>query len=98
MTRGGGRLANQSDGGSHEPNRQDGHGMAGVVVAAHAAAQIIFYDGPDFRGRAFATSTTVSNFATTGVNDQAASFAPDRGVRIAPPIGTRSRAPETRTA
>ena len=52
---------------------------AGMVFAAQAAAQITFYQGEDFRGRAFATSRTVENFDRVGFNDLASSVVVERG-------------------
>jgi uncharacterized protein YcfJ len=54
-------------------------GAAGLAVATHAAAQVTFYEGEGFRGRAFATSSTIDNFASTGFNDRASSVVVDRG-------------------
>ena len=48
-------------------------GLAGLAVATHGAAQITFYEGEGFRGRAFAASTAIDNFARTGFNDRASS-------------------------
>src|SRR5437764_12311938 len=54
-------------------------GMSAIVVAAHASAQITFYEGEGFRGRAFATSKQVWNFEQEGFNDRASSVIVDRG-------------------
>jgi uncharacterized protein YcfJ len=53
--------------------------MAGIVLAAQAVAQITFYEGEGFRGRAFTTSRPVDNFAGAGFNDRASSVVVDRG-------------------
>jgi uncharacterized protein YcfJ len=50
-----------------------------MVLAAHAAAQITFYEGEGFHGRAFTTSGTIENFDGTGFNDRASSVVVDRG-------------------
>jgi uncharacterized protein YcfJ len=54
-------------------------GIAAVAFAAHASAQITFYEGEGFRGRAFATDKQVWNFDRTGFNDRASSVVVDRG-------------------
>jgi uncharacterized protein YcfJ len=54
-------------------------GIAGIVLAAQASAQITFYEGEGFRGRAFATSRLVDNFAGVGFNDRASSVVVERG-------------------
>ncbi len=53
--------------------------LAGIVLAAQAAAQITFYEGEGFRGRVFATSHVVDNFARIGFNDRASSVIVERG-------------------
>lgn len=52
---------------------------AGMLVAVEAAAQITFYQGEGFRGRVFATSHPVDNFARVGFNDLASSAVVERG-------------------
>lgn len=52
---------------------------AGMVLAAQAVAQITFYQGEGFRGRAFATSRPVENFDRIGFNDLASSVVVERG-------------------
>jgi hypothetical protein len=52
---------------------------AGLILAAQAAAQVTFYEGEGFRGRAFNADGPVSNFDGTGFNDRAASVVVDRG-------------------
>lgn len=54
-------------------------GVIGLVFAAHAAAQITFYEGENFRGRTFSTSQTVPDFQPTGFNDRAQSAVVDGG-------------------
>jgi uncharacterized protein YcfJ len=50
-----------------------------LIFATHAAAQITFYEGENFRGRAFTASQQVPNFARNGFNDRASSIVIDRG-------------------
>ena len=54
-------------------------GIAALVVAAHASAQITFYEGEGFRGRAFATGRQVASFGDVGFNDRASSVIVERG-------------------
>jgi uncharacterized protein YcfJ len=54
-------------------------GIAAVTLAAHASAQITFYEGEGFRGRTFATNGEVQNFDRIGFNDRASSVVVDRG-------------------
>lgn len=54
-------------------------GIAAAVFAAHASAQITFYEGEGFRGRTFATEKPVMNFARAGFNDRASSVVVERG-------------------
>ncbi|HSC66008.1 MAG TPA: beta/gamma crystallin-related protein [Caldimonas sp.] len=54
-------------------------GIAAVAFAAHASAQITFYEGEGFRGRTFQTNGEVGNFARVGFNDRASSVVVDRG-------------------
>ena len=49
--------------------------VAGIVVATQAGAQITFYEGEGFRGRAFTADGTLWNFEPSGFNDRAASVA-----------------------
>lgn len=53
--------------------------VAGVVLAAQAAAQVTFYEGEDFHGRSFTAGQTVWDFQPTGFNDRAASAVVDSG-------------------
>jgi uncharacterized protein YcfJ len=50
-----------------------------VAAAAHASAQVTFYEGDNFHGRAFTTSRSVENFARFGFNDRASSVVVDSG-------------------
>jgi uncharacterized protein YcfJ len=54
-------------------------GIAALAFAAHASAQITFYEGEGFRGRTFAVNGEVRNFDRTGFNDRASSVVVDRG-------------------
>ena len=54
-------------------------GVAAAGLAAHASAQVTFYEGEGFRGRAFAATGEVRNFDRTGFNDRASSVVVDRG-------------------
>ena len=54
-------------------------GIAALAFAAHASAQITFYEGEGFRGRTFATQKQVWNFERFGFNDRASSVVVDRG-------------------
>jgi uncharacterized protein YcfJ len=54
-------------------------GVAAVGFAMQAAAQITFYEGEGFRGRAFTTNKQVWNFERLGFNDRASSVVVDRG-------------------
>jgi uncharacterized protein YcfJ len=50
-----------------------------LVAAAHASAQITFYEGENFRGRAFTTDKQVRTFERAGFNDRASSVVVERG-------------------
>lgn len=54
-------------------------GVAGLVFAAQAAAQITFYEGEGFRGRSLTTDKPIWNFEPTGFNDRAQSAIVSRG-------------------
>ena len=54
-------------------------GIAALVFAAHASAQITFYENEGFRGRTFATGKQIGNFERFGFNDRASSVVVDRG-------------------
>ncbi|MDP3619519.1 MAG: beta/gamma crystallin-related protein [Ramlibacter sp.] len=53
--------------------------IGALTLAGHAAAQITFYEGREFRGRAFTASNEVQNFDRTGMNDKISSIVVDRG-------------------
>jgi uncharacterized protein YcfJ len=50
-----------------------------LLVSMQAAAQITFYEGEGFRGRAFTADKQVWNFERYGFNDRASSVVVDRG-------------------
>ena len=54
-------------------------GLTALAFAGHAAAQITFYQGEGFRGRAFSIEGPVRNFERHGFNDRASSVVVDRG-------------------
>lgn len=54
-------------------------GAAAIVFAAHAAAQIMFYEREGFRGRGFASSKPIWNFERFGFNDRASSAIVEHG-------------------
>jgi uncharacterized protein YcfJ len=54
-------------------------GIAAVVLGAQAMAQVTFYEGEGFRGRAFTTDRRVGDFERFGFNDRAGSVVVDRG-------------------
>ena len=47
--------------------------IAALVAAAHAGAQITFYEHDEFQGRSFNPGAQLSSFSTAGFNDQASS-------------------------
>jgi uncharacterized protein YcfJ len=47
--------------------------LAGVAFAAHAAAQVTFYEQEDFRGQSFTTQRQIGDFSRYGFNDRASS-------------------------
>ena len=47
--------------------------VAAIGVATQAAAQVTFYDGDGFRGRAFSVDRAIPNFDPLGYNDRAKS-------------------------
>ena len=53
--------------------------IAGALLATEAAAEIMFYEGEGFRGRAFTTKSQVRNFERYGFNDRASSVIVERG-------------------
>ena len=56
-----------------------GLSAAAILVTGQAMAQITFYEGEGFRGRAFTSSRPVNNFDRVGFNDRASSVVVDRG-------------------
>src|SRR5258706_14630621 len=44
-----------------------------ATIATQAAAQVIFYESPDFGGRSFKVEGPVANFERFGFNDRASS-------------------------
>ena len=54
-------------------------GTAGLVLASQAFAQVTFYEGEGFRGRAFTTAKPVGDFSRTGFNDRASSVIVEHG-------------------
>lgn len=56
-----------------------GLGAAAVMLASQAMAQITFYEGEGFRGRAFTSSQAVRDFKRIGFNDRASSVVVERG-------------------
>jgi len=53
--------------------------VSAVAVATQAMAQVTFYEGEGFRGRAFSTARQVNNFARIGFNDRSSSVVVERG-------------------
>ena len=47
--------------------------VAGVVIAAQAAAQVTFYEHDNFRGQSFSTQRQIGDFTRYGFNDRASS-------------------------
>lgn len=54
-------------------------GIAGILVATQAAAQVTFYEDEGLRGRSFRTERQIDNFERYGFNDRAASVVVDNG-------------------
>jgi uncharacterized protein YcfJ len=54
-------------------------GVASVVLAAQAHAQLTLYEGEDFHGRSFSVNGPISNLDGTGFNDRASSAIVERG-------------------
>jgi uncharacterized protein YcfJ len=50
-----------------------------LIAATQAAAQVTFYEGESFHGRAFTTNQEVRNFERTGFNDRASSVIVTKG-------------------
>ena len=53
--------------------------LAGIGLATQAAAQVTFYEGENFRGRAFTTEREIRNLERFGFNDRASSAIVERG-------------------
>lgn len=53
--------------------------VSALIVAMQAAAQVTFYEGEGFRGRAYTATDAVINFERTGFNDRASSIVVDGG-------------------
>src|SRR5258705_6135758 len=62
-------------------NRKLTHALTVAALAActHAAANIPFYEGEGFGGRAFTADKPIGNFERFGFNDRASSVIVDRG-------------------
>jgi len=54
-------------------------GIAAAVLAAQAAAQVTFYEGPGFRGRAVVVDKAIGNMERLGMNDRISSAVVERG-------------------
>jgi len=54
-------------------------GVTGALFATQACANITFYEGNDFHGRAFTIDRPLGNFDRTGFNDRASSVVVDGG-------------------
>jgi uncharacterized protein YcfJ len=54
-------------------------GILAALASAPAAAEITFYEGEDFRGRAFTTERQMSDFRRTELNNRASSVIVDEG-------------------
>ena len=52
---------------------------AALACAGQALAQVTFYEGEGFRGRALAANRTINNFSEIGFNDRASSVIVERG-------------------
>jgi len=50
-----------------------------IAFAAHASAQVTFYEGEGFRGRTFEANSRIWNFDRFGFNDRASSAIVERG-------------------
>ena len=53
--------------------------VSALMLGAHAAAQVTFYEAEGFRGRAFTADRAVPNMERSGFNDRASSVVVDRG-------------------
>ena len=54
-------------------------GAAALLLCTQAMAQVTFYEGEGFRGRAFTTDRDLQDFSRSGFNDRASSVVVDRG-------------------
>ncbi|MBV9891013.1 MAG: beta/gamma crystallin family protein, partial [Rhizobacter sp.] len=54
-------------------------GLAAIAFAAHASAQVTFYEGEGFRGRTFQANNKIWNLDRFGFNDRASSAVVERG-------------------
>ena len=54
-------------------------GLSALLLSASALAQITFYEGEGFRGRAFTTDRQAADFTRSGFNDRASSVVVDGG-------------------
>lgn len=54
-------------------------GITALVLGANAMAQVTFYEGEGFRGRAFTTNKRAADFDRFGFNDGSGSMTVDRG-------------------
>jgi uncharacterized protein YcfJ len=54
-------------------------GAAALLLSVQALAQVTFYEGEGFRGRAFTTDQNVRDFRGQGFNDRASSAVVDKG-------------------
>jgi uncharacterized protein YcfJ len=54
-------------------------GILALLVSSQAAAEITFYEGEDFRGRAFTTDRQLPDFRRTDLNDRASSVIVEDG-------------------
>ena len=61
------------------PTIQSALGASILILATQAAAQITFYEGEGYRGRAFTTGKEIRNLERFGFNDRASSVVVDRG-------------------
>ncbi len=55
-------------------------GVSALTLAATAGAQITFYEGEGFRGRAFTANRPMGDFQRAGFNDRASSVIVERGL------------------
>jgi len=57
--------------------------VSALALATQAAAQVTFYEGEGYRGRAFSTNKQVPDLGRVGFNDRASSVVVDKGRWIA---------------